>query len=40
MIKKKGDKTSLMDMVEIKHQHIKKWDEYFHKLNKKIEETE
>ena len=40
IIKKKGDKTSLMDMVEIKHQHSKKWDEYFYKLNNKTEETE
>lgn len=40
MIKNKGGKSSLMDMVEIKHQHSKKWDEYFAQLNKKIEETE
>jgi hypothetical protein len=40
MIKKKGDKSSLMDMCEIKHQHSKKWDKYFAELNKKTEETE
>jgi hypothetical protein len=40
MIKQKGDKSSLMDMCEIKHQHSKKWNEYFKKLNTETKETE
>lgn len=38
MIKSKGDKSSLMDMCEIKQKHRSKWDEYFLNLKKQKEE--
>ena len=34
MVKSKGGHSSLLDMVEIKHQHKKKWSEYFDNLDK------
>lgn len=40
MVKSKGGHSSLMDMVEIKHKHNKKWKEYFDNLDKENEEKE
>jgi hypothetical protein len=37
MVKSKGGDSSLLDMVEIKHKHNKKWKEYFDNLDKENE---